>query len=200
MQKHHKLAIRGMLIGDSGLKRSGKNSATLQISHSGKQEAYFMHKHKYLEDAFGVTIPIKRFTTPLGYETIRLSFTHQYFHYCLQWLYAPKKKITLNYLRKISDEGVAFWYMDDGSLIAKKHKGKIHAYDLIISTCCSKEEAEDCILFFKERYDADFTLKLNKGLYSIRCGTRNARKLLSVIGEYIPECMQYKTFQQTGRT
>ena len=194
MQKQHKLAIRGMLIGDSGLQYSGRKSATLQINHSSKQEDYFMYKHKYLENAFGIKIPIKRFKTPLGHEVLRMGFTHQYFHYCLQWLYKPKKKITLRYLRKINDEGVAFWYMDDGSLIAKKRNGKVHAYDLVISTCCTKEEAEACIQFFKERYDVDFTLKLNKGLYSIRCGTKNARKLLAIIGQYIPNCMSYKNF------
>ena len=58
----------------------------------------------------------------------------------------------------------------------------------------SKKEAETCIVFFKEKYDVDFTLKRNKGYYSIRCGTKNAKKLLSRIGQYIIPSMAYKNF------
>jgi len=61
-------------------------------------------------------------------------------------------------------------------LYAKKTNGKIHAYELVISMYTSKEEALDAIKFMKERLDVDFTLKYNRGKYSIRCGTRMAKK------------------------
>lgn len=196
MLKTHKSSLRGMFIGDSHLRISSLKlkTATLNIKHSIKQKEYFLYKLKYLENALGREIRYLENTTLKGYPYIVCSVTHNYFYYCYKWLYKPKKKMTLTYLRKVSNEGIAFWYMDDGSLYAKKRNGKPHAYELVFSTCCSKQEAEDCIKFFKERFDVDFTLKYNKNLYSIRCGTTNARKFLDQIQQFIPDCMAYKTF------
>lgn len=53
----------------------------------------------------------------------------------------------------------------------------------------------DLIKFFKQRYDADFTIKRNKGKFSIRCGKKAAIKVLNKLDKYIPECMSYKTFR-----
>ena len=88
-------------------------------------------------------------------------------------------------------------YMDDGSLISKKRKGVVTAYDIIISICGEKEECENLIsklnsLGFK------FTLKLNKGNYSIRCGTKSARKFLEYIKPHIPKlrCFENTKFRK----
>ena len=44
-------------------------------------------------------------------------------------------------------------------------------------------------------YDADFTVKRNKGKFSIRCGKKAAIKVLNKLDKYIPDCMSYKTFR-----
>lgn len=71
-------------------------------------------------------------------------------------------------------------YMDDGSLTAKYRNGKIHAYDLTISLCCSKEECERFIVKLQS-IDIKFTIKKDKNRYSIRCGTKSARKFIAYI-------------------
>ncbi len=193
MKKTEKSAIRGMIIGDSHIRRRG-NYHELSIAHSIKQKDYLKYKADFLSEAFEKNIKLKEYNNTNGFDCVRISTSHKYLKYCYDWLYKPQKKLTLRYLRKISNEGVAFWYMDDGSLYAKKRNGRIHAYELVISTYVSKPEAEDVILFLKERFNVDFTLKFNKGKYSVRCGTKAARKFLNQIEKYIPECMEYKTF------
>ena len=89
--------------------------------------------------------------------------------------------------------------MDDGSLYKRKGKpGKSgDSYELCIATYCDTEEqALELIEFFKTRYDADFTVKRNKGKFSIRCGKKAAEKLFSKINVFIPDCMSYKTFRK----
>lgn len=81
----------------------------------------------------------------------------------------------------------AILYLDDGSLCAKKRNGKIHAYDLVISIYGSQDECERLIIHLKEKYNLSFTLKYNKGKYSIRCGTREARKFLALIRPLVPD-------------
>ena len=201
MTKEEKAAIRGMMIGDSYLRRK-QNSYTTELSiiHSQKQKDYFHYKRNFLETALGKKINFSEYLNE-GYPSIRLCVVHKYLNFCFKWLYKNHKKhISLRYLRKINNQGIAFWYMDDGSLYAKKTNGKVHAYELVISMYSSKEEAIDAIKFMKERLDVDFTLKYNKGKYSIRCGTNMAKKFLEQIDCYIPECMSYKTFRRTGDT
>lgn len=90
----------------------------------------------------------------------------------------------------------AVLYMDDGSLTAKKRNGKIHAYDLNIAVYGEKEECENLINKLSE-YGLKFTLKFNKNKYSIRCGTKNARKFLELIGPFCPkfECFKNSKFK-----
>lgn len=94
-------------------------------------------------------------------------------------------------------EDFAILYMDDGSLTAKKSNGIIHAYELVISLYCTKEECERFIEKLNE-YGLKFTLKFNKSLYSIRCGTKSARKFIELIKPYCPnlECFKNTKFKE----
>lgn len=193
MTKEEKATIRGVAIGDSYIEKQ-KNYYRIHIIHSAKQYEYIKFKANYLSKACNKEIKITEFDNN-GYPGVRMTVSNGYFKFVYSWLYKPNKKLTLKYLRKVNNFGVAFWYMDDGSLYAKKRNGKIHSYELVISTCCTESEAKDCIFFFKERFDVNFTLKLNKGKYSLRCGTKEAKKFLSFLEPYIPDCMKYKTFR-----
>lgn len=80
----------------------------------------------------------------------------------------------------------AVLYMDDGSLIAKKRNGIISCYEIIISIYGEKEECNNLIEKLNS-YGLKFTLKFNKGKYSIRCGTKSARKFLDFIKPFRPD-------------
>ena len=87
----------------------------------------------------------------------------------------------------------AVLYMDDGSLIAKKRNGIVSCYDLIISIYGEKEECENLIEKLNS-FGLKFTLKYNKGKYSIRCGTKSARKFINFIKPY---CSDIHCFDST---
>lgn len=83
--------------------------------------------------------------------------------------------------------------MDDGSLVAKKRDGEIHAYDLTISTYCDLQSVNNIIDYFNQEYGITFTVKKNKDKFSVRCGTKQARKFLKIVSPHIVKCMEYKT-------
>lgn len=91
----------------------------------------------------------------------------------------------------------ALLYMDDGSLTAKKRNGKVHAYELTISICGEKEECLNLIHKLNV-LGMRFTLKFNKGHYSIRCGTKSSRKFISYISNCTPnlECFKNTKFKE----
>lgn len=192
--KQFKNLLCGLTLGDGTITKSGRR---LQINHSIKQLEYLKYKVSLL-NKFNIYPEIHLFNNN-GYEGCRIGFTNKYCKFVRNWLYFDNKKIIKKeFLLKLSDLEIALWYMDDGSLYKKKGKpGKSgDSYELCIASYCDTEEqAMELILFFKQRYDADFTIKRNKGKFSIRCGKKSAIKVLDKINKFIPSCMSYKTFE-----
>jgi len=168
-------------IGDGNI---GKNNY-LKIRHCKKQKEYLEWKKSELSSE----IPCSNITVinNNGYIAYDLhTKTNKSNEVELKEI---KEKLYSNNNRKyFSDEIVnamdsycfAVLYMDDGSLVAKKRNGKIFAYNLSLSLYCSKEECERFIAKLST-LGMKFTLMYNKGKYSIRCGTKNARKFISYI-------------------
>ena len=194
LTKKDKKFLNALAIGDGHIRQRG-NSFAICIKHSDRQKDYLEFKAKRLSDILKREVNVRKFNNS-GYGAYGIEVTIPYMKFVRKWLYRNGlKRLNISFLRRLSDEGVAIWYMDDGSLIRKKRNGKIHASELILSICCTEKEANDCILFFKGKYDVYFSLKRNKGLFSIRCGTKNAHKLLDRIEKYIIPSMKYKTFR-----
>ena len=181
-----------MAIGD-GHVSSGN---VLQVVHSPKQEEYLNFKANLLAEATGKKVKV--FTRSVrtkksNYDQVGFHFYSPYLKFVRKRLYPEGKKFfTYKLLSKLTDECVALWIMDDGSLYPKKRNGVIHAAEFVLCTYCSQTEAELVSQFFKDRYDADMTLKFNKGAYSVRCGTRSARKLLPNFTNFVCDSMKYK--------
>lgn len=129
-----------------------------------------------------------------GYPGVRFSKTHRYFRILRRWIYPNNvKTISRKVLNYLSDEGIAIWYMDDGSYTAKRRKdGKIHAMELHISTYIPWEQNELIIDFFKEKYDISFTQVRDRQSYRLRCGTKESRKFIDLVSPYILPSMLYK--------
>lgn len=198
MNKRNKSLLIGMIIGDGHVvsrkhPKHNYTQNTLIIKHSIKQIEYLNHKAKLLHSIFGGKKPHVNIIDNSGYEGCILYKTDRYFKVLRKLLYPDgKKKISRDVLKYLTPEGIALWYMDDGSLSAKKRNGKIHAYDLTINTYISKEENEEIIEYFRDIWDIKFTVVKSKSSYRIRCGTREARKFIKIIEPYIVESMRYK--------
>jgi hypothetical protein len=188
--KRAKNLLLAMSIGDGHVR---KNRSELQIKHSLKQKDYCEQKAKLLEKCLEQSINIHQKSYG-GFNYILFRITHPYLKFVRNWLYKNNQKIlTLKTLRRLTDEAIAIWYMDDGSLYAKKRNGIPHAFELVISTCClTVEEAQIICDFFYERYEVKMTIKKMKGRFSVRCGTQNARKLIFRLNQYSMIGMEYK--------
>lgn len=192
MKKEFKNLLVGLALGDGHITKDGKS---LRIQHSSKQKDYLQYKidliNSYLEEP---KVTIHEFDNS-GYSGVRTWYFNSFCKHIRKWLYKDGyKKIKKELLYRLTDREIAIWYMDDGSLY-ESHKGTGYA-ELVISTYCkTEEEALDIIEFMQCRYDARFTIKRNKGKFSIRCGKQAAKKFLNKIQPYIIESMKYKTFE-----
>ena len=181
--------VLAMCLGDGHLSKH----CGLQVTHCEQQKEYLEYKaslfnaniRKINRNGFNAYVFEKGVADPkYGGKEIRSK------------LYGPlgHKYFSKSIVDEMDLYCFAILYLDDGSLCAKKRNGKIHAYDLTFSIYGEKSECEFLINKFKNEWNLDFTLKFNKGKYSIRCGTKSARQFLELIRPIIPN---FSCFQNT---
>lgn len=187
-KKNKRAVLLGMAIGDGYITNS-KNYKALVIRHCEKQEEYLLFKKRLLEDIFqGRTISTRKVQ-----NGIQIAIgDNKLFRIYRKWLYPNNVKYIPNVLKFLDVSSIALWYMDDGSLTAKKREGKIHGYELTLNTYVSQEENQIIINWFIEKFSIRFTQTKGKGRYRLRMGTKEAKKFISLIKPYIHPSMFYK--------
>lgn len=179
------------------------NKTTLHLRHCTEQKEYLIWKHSLLKEKIPCSEIIDGQQNGYGFSKFYTKTDNKEWREQIEevknLLYSNenKKYFSKDVVDLLSLEDFAILYMDDGSLTAKKRNGIIHAYDLTISLYCSKEECERFIEKLND-FGLKFTLKLNRGLYSIRCGTKSARKFIELIKPYCPklDCFKNTKFKE----
>lgn len=199
MNKENRGILVGMVLGDGYLRKVSRNTSCIIIKHSYEQYEYLDYKAELLSKVFKCKKPAIRIIDNNGYKGAILFKGHRYLDILRKWIYiGGKKTYSRKILNYLTPQGIALWYMDDGSLIAKKRDGKIHAFEMYLSTYTTKEENQVIIDYFKEVWDVNFTQTKNKGKYRLRCGTKEFRKFREIIEPYIIPSMRYKIDMYRG--
>jgi len=203
MNKIERGALYGLSLGDGciTLSKGAKNHSIL-IGHGPKQEEYITHKAKKLQSIFGGKELKVRFyqvynkRTEKSYTNLQISATNPYLNQIHRNLYPTGvKTITRKVLDFLTDEGLAYWYMDDGAGdICKNKNGKICGCMIRISTYCTKEEALEIQSWFKDKYELNCVFDIDKrnNKYSVRFNTKDSIKFANLIKPFILPCMEYK--------
>ena len=111
--------------------------------------------------------------------------------------------MTREILDKLTVQGIAIWFMDDGSFYKKDNEDgtKSICFDLRISTdSFSYEENQIICDFFREKYGINFYPyhKERKHNWIIRANKQAAIKFIDLIRPYIIPEMAYKIEYKTG--
>ena len=181
--------LLAVALGDGYISSNG----TLKITHCEKQKEYL----EYKANLFNAKTHHRNNNGYSAYYFDKGVFNnHDQGREVIKKLYGVygHKYLTKEIVDEMDLFCFAILYLDDGSLCAKKRNGKIHAYDLVISIYGEKNECMLLIDKLKRDYDLNFTLKHNKGKYSIRCGTKEAKKFLNLIRPIIPN---FKCFEDS---
>ena len=178
-----------MLLGDGGRSRNN-----FFVQHSTKQIEYALFKKELLELITGKVVNTRQWMTKEGYGLIRLEpklipLTRVMVMRCYK---NGIKTIAPNFLQYLTLQGLAIWFMDDGSKSFKKTRGCIHGVEVTLNTYLPKEQNEILISFFKKQWDIHWGLNKSKGSYRLRMGTHEARKFFALIEPWIIDSMKYK--------
>lgn len=196
-----KLEQRGILAGLL-LGNGKRNQNNFFIQNSPKYEEYLLFKKKLLEQITGKSVSIRRWSTKKGYQQIRIEpKLIPLTRVLVKKLYpGGKKTITRRSLNFLTPQGIAIWFMDQGSKSFLKQGGKVHALTFSLNTYLSKSQNEVIVAYFAEVWGFKWGLTPGKGLYRLRMGTKEGKRFLAFIRPYIHESMLYKVQTSLNRT
>lgn len=180
----------GTLCGDCG-----KKQLRLYCGQSIKQKDWFYFKKKRFEKIFNQSFKEYKYDYP-RYNTSVYQFTtnaNDLTKYLVNLFYPNGKKIIpKEALEQLTLEGIAWWYMDDGSMSIKKIDGKPRGAEITLNTYLTAEENQIIIDFFQNQYNITWKLNKSKGKYRLRMGKKEGKKFFALIEPYIIDSMKYK--------
>lgn len=194
MTREQKALLIAMIIGDGCVTKQGK----FQLKHSIKQKEYLEYKANLVNKILGGKQVQVKDVNNNRYPGCIYYKQHRYFKILRKYLYKEgKKTIPLKALNRLSPQGLAIWWMDDGCLFPKKRRGKIHAWELYLNTYLTKEENEEIIYYFLVKWGIRWKLNRDGNQYRLRCGTQEGRKFLDIVSKYVKQinCMAYKAIE-----
>ena len=185
MNKSSRNMLLGAILGDGHLSKTGDGL----ILHCAAQKDYLEWKLKLLIKC-GVNCSDIHYKNNSGFPAYLFRIrTSKWGKFLRRYMYKDGYKNIYNrkILNRLSAIHIAIWYMDDGGLSQKKSNGIVCANDLMLNTHTTKENNQVIIDYFKEKWDIAFTQVKNRGHYRLRCGTREARKFLNIVREYVSQ-------------
>ena len=199
MRKQDKAVLIAMVLGDGYISKpkTGQKSCGIRLVHSIKQKEYIEAKAAFINSVCGGRQNEVREINNNGYPGVIYTKSHKYFRVLRKALYKNNKKIfPLHVLERITPQAFAILWMDDGSLYPKRRKGKIHAWEGVLSLY---EDFETCDTFASviyRKFGVRPLLSKHKGRYRLVFNTTKLRLLLPQIEEYSVPCMKYKFTMQ----
>ena len=190
MNKKKRGVLTGMSIGDGHIPKNGYG---ITITHCAKQYEYIYHKALLLRSVCGGKLPRVVDIDNNGYDGHTIYKSDKYFRILRKDLYKDNvKTISESILNRLTPQGIAIWWMDDGSLYMKRHKGKIHAREGILSTYIPLDHNIMIANWFKENYNVTLIPVRHRTSYRLRINTTNLKDFLPIIEPYIIPSMLYK--------
>lgn len=190
IKKEHRNLIIAMSIGDGHINKYG----ALMLQHCTKQKEYIEYKYKLLNNIY--TSRLTEGVDKNGFGYVKVATKTTDFLKVLRRVLYPNNKKTLNrkILNRIDLQGLAIWWMDDGTKGTKYNKDRTRVSSCIyrLCLCTTREQCQLVIDWLKETYNISFGITKEKNNFSITCGTRVGRVFSELIRPYVIPSMLYK--------
>lgn len=191
LTKKQKEILVGLILGDGHLEtlNNGK-TYRLKVEHSLKQREYLDWLYLNFKDWIN-KIPEVRKRTSLGkiIETYGFTtYTSSILRIYAQQFYVNKKKIIPKIIDKIiTPQGLAIWFMDDGSIKSKAHKALVihtHGY--------SKDDLLLITKVLQKKFGLEIGLQKQYDKWRLYIYSESVDNFKKIILPYILPSMQYK--------
>jgi hypothetical protein len=178
--------LYGILLGDGYIQiyKNNLQSGCLSITHGESQKEYLHHimnifdiKKHYVQnkdDEYGKRTLYKAMTrfSPEYYDIKKLLYSNK------------KKKISLEFLNRLTDVSLAYWFMDDGSKTKKSYR--LHTENF------SYDDQLIIQKWFLNKYNIKPSIYKNKKYFYLHFTVKDSKILNSIISQYIIPSLRYK--------
>lgn len=188
LSRRQREVLIGLLLGDGHLEtQNNGRTYRLKVEQSVKKRAYVRWLYKLFQE-FTLQEPreVKNATKHnLCFSTV----SHGAFRFYAHLFYGKdsKKSISKQICKFLTDEGLAVWFMDDGSIKSKGCLGRI-----LNTQGFQKEESILLIGALKEKFGIESRLRFQKDGYQIYILAESYKMLIERIGKYVIPSMRYK--------
>lgn len=181
--------IAGMLIGDGV-----KHENNFFVQHSIQQKDYVLFKKQLLEQITEKPVALWQSASQKGNDQIRIEpRLIPLIRVMSNRLYpGGHKTISRKFLNFLTPQGIAIWFMDDGSKSFKKQNGVVHAIEITLNTYTSFAESEAIVSYFSEEWGFKWGLNKSRNQYRLRMGTQEGKRFLAFLSPYIHPSMRHK--------
>lgn len=196
-----KQLVLGSCLGDGSLVVINKlGDALFQVGHGARQKEYLKYKknmlsslvqYEYLYNRRKAVIQNRRVNCQ-DFSILRTK-TLQQFRDWYDILYKNKsKKLTKEYLDLLTEEGLTYWYLDDGSI----HKSRIKTFSPYVTIVVGKQHTKEELLavktWFLEKFHISIKIDEREHKWIIRLSTKESKRFFDLIAPYVPISMGYK--------
>lgn len=180
----------GILLGDGCVDKEGR----LCLAHSIQQKDYLLYKMDRLKYFFHFSYSERltgeehRFMQSLARTRVT-----PYLKMMRKIWYKPNKQLTKKIVYKINEEGLCYWYLDDGSLVFQRKNGKIESRKGYLNTQSFTYE-ENVLLqeMLLTKFNIQTKIHKDKKYYRLYLNSTELQKLIDIIFPYCPSSMYYK--------
>jgi len=191
LSERQKEILIGLILGDGHLEKLyTPTSGRLKVEHSCKQKDYVDWIYKEFRNwvRSKPKAKKKKVWNKIYQNYGFLTYGHRLLGEFQEKFYRKGKKIIPNDLEKdITPLGLAIWYMDDGSIKSRKHKG------LFLNTQgFEKNDVERLQRMLKNKFGISSTTRKEKNGKQIYLGGKSGEEFITLIKPYIIPSMEYK--------
>jgi len=189
--KRQKKILIGLLLGDGHLEKLYNLAlARLKVEHSYKQKEYVDWLYKELKSWVRTEPKIRRMRTwgKLRKNYRFSTYGHKILGKLRERFYKGRKKIIPDDLEKdINSLTLAVWYMDDGSIKSKRHKGVF-----LNTQGFRKNDVRKLQRILRDKFEITSTTRKDKNGEQIYLGGKSGEKFIVLIDAHIIFSMKYK--------
>jgi len=191
LSREQRDVLVGLLLGDGHLEtQNGGKTYRLKIEYAIKNGDYCRHVYEIFRE-WVLTPPRERVVKSGEHQSVNLVFStvsHGAFRFYAQQFYKDGKKVVPSMIKRLlKAQGLAYWFMDDGSVKSDQSKGVI-----LNTQGFSRQEVERLIDVLKSTFELDAWERRQKEGYQIYISGYSLEKLLDQINKWIHPSMRYK--------
>lgn len=181
----------GLLLGDAHLETQNcGRTYRLKIEYSSKNREYCDHVYGIFRD-WVLTPPRSRSVNNGGHRSKNLAFStvsHAAFRFYAQQFYTDGKKKVPSVIKKLlTPRGLAYWYMDDGSIKSRQSKGVI-----LNTQGFERHELEKLIELLQEKFELEAWERKQREGYQIFISGKSFERFVALIDDWVISSMRYK--------